>query len=454
MLREIPEPRPAQDDGRVEQQDLARPPAPRTPRARRRRRRAGPRGGRGARRRARRPPSAARRRPPRPPRPRRTARPCRRTGGTWRPASRPRPPRSPACSRPRSRARRSACGRPRPAPPGWRRCARPACGAGRPCGAAGYRQTARKTGRGDPAARDPRAPRVAAVRRPWGAAAARARPGRDAGNRGGHRIASAGGEHDQPVPDPPVALGVIAVMSPRLRRASLVPLAVAALGLLAVAAPASAAVTVSNVTAPSDQSFIHYDGAKPTITVVGTSNGAAGDAVDLYCTNGVGTTFTTTLIKAAVPVAAGGRLHLLGRPHRHERRAPASSGRSRRPPPARAGHEPHDLHRAARVPRARSRPTAATWGSTTTTSSTRRPRAGWTTTRWAAAGWTTRSSTTPPRWPRATRSSTATSTSRTATARRPPPRARSSSSTGATPTRPTRRTTSTPGPRRPPASCR
>ena len=139
-------------------------------------------------------------------------------------------------------------------------------------------------------------------------------------------------------------------MSPRLRRASLVPLAVAALGLLAFAAPASAAVTVSNVTAPSDQSFIHYDGANPSITVVGTSNGTTGDAVDLYCTNGVGTTFTTTLIKAAVPVRRG-RLHLLGRPTGTKARAcvirafpAAATG------PAR-GHEPHDLHRAARVPR-------------------------------------------------------------------------------------------------------
>src|SRR4051812_3590501 len=100
-------------------------------------------------------------------------------------------------------------------------------------------------------------------------------------------------------------------MSSRLCLASL---AAAALGLLAVAAPASAAVTASNVTAPSDASFIHYDGAMPSITVVGTSNGTTGDAVDLYCTNGVGTAFTTTLIKTAVPVAAGGGFTYSGDP--------------------------------------------------------------------------------------------------------------------------------------------
>ena len=101
-------------------------------------------------------------------------------------------------------------------------------------------------------------------------------------------------------------------MSPRRRRAALAAFAV--LGLLVVPATASAAVTQSNVTVPADPSFIHFDGANPQITVLGTSNGTTGDNVDLYCTNGTGASFTAGLIKATVPVAAGGGFSFNGKP--------------------------------------------------------------------------------------------------------------------------------------------
>jgi hypothetical protein len=99
---------------------------------------------------------------------------------------------------------------------------------------------------------------------------------------------------------------------PCRRRAALAAFAV--IGILVVPATASAAVTQSNVTVPADPSFIHFDGANPQITVVGTSNGTAGDNVDLYCTNGTGASFTASLIKATVPVAAGGGFSFDGKP--------------------------------------------------------------------------------------------------------------------------------------------
>jgi hypothetical protein len=101
-------------------------------------------------------------------------------------------------------------------------------------------------------------------------------------------------------------------MKLRCRRAALAASAV--LALLVLATPASAAVTQSNVTVPGDPSFIHLDGATPSITVQGTSNGVVADNVDLYCTNGTGGSFTATLLKATLPVAAGGSFAYTGSP--------------------------------------------------------------------------------------------------------------------------------------------
>lgn len=78
--------------------------------------------------------------------------------------------------------------------------------------------------------------------------------------------------------------------SPRVARfRRLLPLA-ALLGSLAAAAPASAAVTTSNVTTPPDKTFFQttrsnstYD-SNPDVAIAGTSNGVAGDVVDVVCT--------------------------------------------------------------------------------------------------------------------------------------------------------------------------
>src|SRR3954454_8278495 len=85
------------------------------------------------------------------------------------------------------------------------------------------------------------------------------------------------------------------------------------LGVLVVAAPASAAVTTSNVTVPADPSFIHFDSNERQISLQGTSDGVVGDKVDLYCTNGTGGSFTAGLVQAAVPVTAGGAFSFSGK---------------------------------------------------------------------------------------------------------------------------------------------
>src|SRR4051794_28981994 len=88
---------------------------------------------------------------------------------------------------------------------------------------------------------------------------------------------------------------------------------VAVLGLPVVAAPASAAVTTSNVPVPADPAFIHFDSNERQIWVQGTSDGAAGDKVALYCTNGTGASSTAGLVQAAVPVTAGGAFSFSGK---------------------------------------------------------------------------------------------------------------------------------------------
>ena len=187
--------------------------------------------------------------------------------------------------------------------------------------------------------------------------------------------------------------------------------------------------------------------------MVGTSNGTTGDAVDLYCTNGVGTTFTTTLIKAAVPVAAGGGFTYSGDPTGTKARACVI----RAFPAAATGPAP-DTNLATftgpRVYLGEEQTYRGNLGLYDYYVFNSQTQGGMDYESLGSCGLDDSFVYDPPRWPRAARSSTATSTSRTATARRPPPRARSSSSTDATPTRPTRRTTSTPGPRRPPASSR
>lgn len=65
------------------------------------------------------------------------------------------------------------------------------------------------------------------------------------------------------------------------------------------ASGAQAAVSRSRVTAPVDAAFLRYDAnAGSHISVAGTSDGTAGDAVDLYCTRGAAGTFNADLIVA------------------------------------------------------------------------------------------------------------------------------------------------------------
>jgi hypothetical protein len=81
------------------------------------------------------------------------------------------------------------------------------------------------------------------------------------------------------------------------------PLAVV-LGVLAIAAPAQAAITGSTITTPSDPHFvlIDSDAAAPTLSVAGTATGTG--SVDVVCVrNGVG---FGDVFAAGVPVAADG----------------------------------------------------------------------------------------------------------------------------------------------------
>jgi hypothetical protein len=80
-----------------------------------------------------------------------------------------------------------------------------------------------------------------------------------------------------------------------------IAVALGAAGFLAAAAPAGAAVTTSNITAPGSPSFLISDAVMPnTITVSGTTDGTTGDHVDIKCYRGVGSrTLTTGLAVAA-----------------------------------------------------------------------------------------------------------------------------------------------------------
>jgi hypothetical protein len=94
--------------------------------------------------------------------------------------------------------------------------------------------------------------------------------------------------------------------SPVLRRA----LALAALSLVVAAAPAQAKVTRSTVTAPSDPTYRLYELeptlADPTLTVAATTDGVAGDKVDVICTFGT----DSSLLLKGVPVGPAGAVEM------------------------------------------------------------------------------------------------------------------------------------------------
>jgi hypothetical protein len=86
------------------------------------------------------------------------------------------------------------------------------------------------------------------------------------------------------------------------------------LAALAGAASAQAAVTTSSVSNPADGAVIRFTGPNDTrtIAVSGQTNGGAGDAVDLVCTNGSGASFHADFITKNVPVQADGSFSFNG----------------------------------------------------------------------------------------------------------------------------------------------